>query len=231
MSLTIGVVIPCYKPHIPLLKRLLDSIENQVLKPNSVIVSCSLSDETDINYKQENYSFPLKIYTHKEKRNTAQNKNFGAKRIDTDIITFFDADDIMHPQRLEIIHKCFTENENIRLLLHAYVINPISFDFPKYDKNIASFEIDPFYVCRWGSVQLINSNNSLRTIHNGHNAIRKNVLSELEYIETPDGHGKEDTLFNATFINRYKDKGYIAYSDLLLTWYYPSGTQGIDTTS
>lgn len=226
MTLTIGVVIPCYKPHIPLLKRLFDSIENQTKKPDQVIVSCSSSDEADIPYRHEDYSFLLKIYTHNEKRNTAQNKNFGAKLIDTDIITFFDADDIMHPQRLEIIHKCFTENENIRLLIHSLNINPASLEFPTYDISAAHFEIDPFYVCNWGSVQL--KNNSHRSIHNGHNAIRKNVLSELEYNETPEGHGREDTLFNATYINRHKDKGCIAYCELILTWYYPSGTHGID---
>ena len=83
---TIGLVIPCYKPHIGLLKRVFDSIEKQTRHPDMVIVSCSSSEPSDIPYKQEDFSFPFKIYTHREKKNISENKNFGTHLINTDIV-------------------------------------------------------------------------------------------------------------------------------------------------
>lgn len=52
--------------------------------------------------------------------NTATNRNIAAKMLDTDIISYIDADDQMHFQRLEIIEKAFVEND-IDLFLHNYV--------------------------------------------------------------------------------------------------------------
>lgn len=228
MSLTIGVVIPCYKPHIGVLKNVLDSIEKQTQKPNMVIVSCSSSDESDIPYKHEDYSYPLKIYTHREKRNISENKNFGTRLINTDIVVYFDADDIMHPQRIEIIYNGFIKNPNMKLLLHSYRLNPTDFNYPIYDINNINYEIDPYYICRWGSVQLKRFFN--KTIHNSHAAIKKSLFDEIQYVETPDAKGFEDTLFNRTLINKYPNSGFIGYCDYELTWYYPSGTQGTDTT-
>jgi glycosyltransferase involved in cell wall biosynthesis len=226
MSLTIGVVIPCYKPHIVFLKRLFDSIENQTKKPDMVIVSCSSSEQSDIPYKQEDYSFPFKIYTHKEKKLTAQNKNFGAKKISTDIISFFDADDIMHPQRLEIIYNSFIKYTTLRLLIHNFRINSTDFNYPEYDINNINLEFDPFYVCRWGSVQL--KENSHRNIHNGHISIRNETFKEQEFSESDNTVGYEDTLYNRILINKYPSNNFIAYYTNELSWYYPSGTGGID---
>ena len=132
MTLTIGIVIPCHKPHIPLLGRLLWSINNQTHPPDRVIVSCSSSEETDILYRENDYKFPLKIYTHSGRLNAAQNRNFGTRQINTDIVAYIDGDDVMHPQRIEVIHKAFITHPNMKLLLHNYQQDPSEFNFPKY---------------------------------------------------------------------------------------------------
>ena len=115
---TIGVAVPCYHGHVNILKNLLDSIEKQTRKPDMVVVSCSGVNDTP--YYQEQYSFPLKIIANPNKMNTATNRNIAAKMLDTDIISYIDADDQMHFQRLEIIEKAFVEND-IDLFLHNYV--------------------------------------------------------------------------------------------------------------
>lgn len=228
MVLRIGVVIPCYKPHINLLKRLFDSIENQTKKPDMVIVSCSSSEDSDIPYKQEDYSFNFKIYTHKEKKITAQNKNFGARLINTDIITFFDADDIMHPQRIEIIYNGFIKNTNMKLLIHSLCINLTDLNFPLYDINNINYHVDPFYVCNWGS--LVFKNSYQYNITNGHCSIHKTIFDEIQFIESTDVLGREDTIFNTTIVNKYPNNNYVGFCNCELTWYYPSGTHGIDST-
>lgn len=224
MSFTIGIVIPCYKPHIGLLGRLLWSINNQTRKPDIVVVSCSSSEESDIIYKDTDYNFSLKIFTHKEKMNVAQNRNFGARQLNTDIITFFDADDIMHPQRIEIIHKCYLLYPNTRLFLHSLHLSPTNLNFPKYDINCISFECDPFFICNYGAVNYKYDNKT--AIMNSHSAIPKKMFDELQFIESKEGYGKEDTLYNVYIINKYWND--VFFCNCELTWYFPSSTHGHD---
>ena len=218
MTLTIGVVIPCYKPHIHLLKRLFDSIEGQTKKPDMVIVSCSSSEESDIPYKQEDYSFSFKIHTHKERKNQAQNRNYGAKLINTDIISFIDADDIMHPQRIEIIYNILNKHKSTKLLLHSFKYNPNDFNFPLYNSEIIPIELDPFYVCQWGSVQL--KHNRHRDIHNAHSSIRKELIYDIQFNESEEAYRKEDTVFNADVIKKYPNNEITAYCSYDLSYYF-----------
>lgn len=126
----IGIAIPCYKPHITVLKRCLDSIEQQTIKPTHVVVSCSSSDAADIPQDYFSYSFPVQILTHKDRKNAAENRNIAAEALEAsatevdkpDLISFFDADDVMHPQRLEAISKAFQQYPQAKLLLHSFIL-------------------------------------------------------------------------------------------------------------
>ena len=101
----IGVAIPAYIGHINRLFELLDSIEKQTRLPDKVVVSCSSTREFNNN---KTYSFPLQIIVTEERQNAAQNRNIAASNLmDMDFITFIDADDIMHPQRVEVLLKVF----------------------------------------------------------------------------------------------------------------------------
>ena len=81
----LGVAIPCYYGHITNLFVLLDSIENQTIIPNKVVVSSSSTTNIDINKK---YSFDLDVITTEENKNAAQNRNSAAsKLLDMDYIT------------------------------------------------------------------------------------------------------------------------------------------------
>jgi len=116
----IGVCVPCYYAHIRYLGGLLMSIENQTLKPH--IVSISISGVTDdIVVPTFTTTFPLKITTTDLKKNAGQNRNIAVDQIkdDIDIITFFDADDFMHPKRLEIIDKAF-KDDTCDVFMHGY---------------------------------------------------------------------------------------------------------------
>jgi glycosyltransferase involved in cell wall biosynthesis len=220
MPPTIGVVIPCYKNHIPQLGRLLWSINSQTHLPDMVVVSCSSSEDSDVLYREEDYKFPLKIFTHKERLNAAQNRNFGTQQINTDIVSYIDGDDIMHPQRIEIIDKAFTTYPDIKLLLHSLSILVDDFKFPKYNVTEVDFEKSAFYVCRWGSV--CHKHDIKMRIMNSCCSIPKNVFNEIQYSETSENIGKEDTVFNATIINRYENNAYYCKYDL--TWYFPNGS-------
>jgi glycosyltransferase involved in cell wall biosynthesis len=112
----IGVAIPCFIKHINRCYELLDSINAQTRLPDEVVVSCSSSKPED--FVKREYKFPLTVITTEDKYNTAQNRNSAASKLTTDIISFIDADDIMHPQRLEAIEKAVEMNANI--VFHSF---------------------------------------------------------------------------------------------------------------
>jgi glycosyltransferase involved in cell wall biosynthesis len=102
----------------------LDSIESQTDKPDQVIVVCSSSLREDIPEHYFRYSFPIDIVTREGRYNAAENRNEGIRRINTDIVSFFDADDVMHPQRIEIVRKYMCD---VDILFHGYQTNSRDF--------------------------------------------------------------------------------------------------------
>jgi glycosyltransferase involved in cell wall biosynthesis len=114
----IGVAIPCYKYHIPKLIRCLESIEAQTLKADQVVVSCSSSDKSDFPSDiEKRFSFPLVILTTPDRKNAAENRNIAISHLTTDLVSFFDADDIMHPQRLEFIKHAFYLKRDCKIVI------------------------------------------------------------------------------------------------------------------
>lgn len=218
--LTIGVAIPCYKGHIAVLRYLLDSIEKQTRRPDKVVVSCSSSVPSDIPTNYFGYSFHLAIYTHEEVKNAAQNRNVASSYLDTDVVTFIDADDQMHPQRIEIMETCF-KNPAIAVLLHCYD-RTSDRDFEMHTDDEFPFEYNKIFVCPWRSVQHINYPRA-DIIHNGQITVRKKVLDHVHFREESDFFGREDTFFAGDVILSYPNQN--AYCPLRLTKYSPSRTQ------
>jgi glycosyltransferase involved in cell wall biosynthesis len=216
-ALTIGVAIPCYKGHIEVLRYLLDSIETQTRKPDKVVVSCSSCESSDIPSSYFQYSFPLSILTWSEKRNVSQNRNIAISNLNTDIVTFIDADDFMHPQRLEVIEQCFLKHD-VQMLLHFYETN-LKRDFLHYSDF--PFELNKLYVCPWRSVQHANYLRA-NIIHNGQASVRRAVLDRVRFQEGPEFTGREDTFFVGDVLLTYPGKS--AYCPLRLSKYNPSRT-------
>jgi len=107
----IGVCIPCYEPHLPFLQYCLQSIEQQTRKPDIVCISIS-SCTKDPSLDTSKYSFPIAYSFTSDVQYAGKNRNIAAGLIEShaDILSFFDADDIMHPRRLELLEKHFTEH-------------------------------------------------------------------------------------------------------------------------
>jgi len=231
MSKTIGIVICAYKGHIPHLKRLFASIEAQTKKPDHVVVSCSSTEPHEFIYSPESYSFLLTIYTHSEKKNAAQNRNYGARMITTDIISFIDADDIMHPQRTELIYHAFTTND-IYLLLHSAELYPDKIPLSDQPQSVdfssissPEFLFNKLYRCPWGSAQL-NGDRRNEQIICGHSTISQHVFNTITFRETEEYYGKEDTVFATDIIEQYPN--HTCYCYHRLTCYFPSRTYGYE---
>jgi glycosyltransferase involved in cell wall biosynthesis len=175
--MSIGVAIPCYYGHINNLTNLLDSIENQSVKPNKVVVSSSSTKEL---FETKKYSFPLEIIITEQHKNAAQNRNIAASRLnDMDYITFMDADDIMHPQRIEILLKVFQDTD-CDIVLHNYFMNEQKFE--KID-NI-DLRINTLVQAYWGAIiHKEDKYNYVEHIHHSQVSIKRNIFDIIKFPE------------------------------------------------
>lgn len=226
-TLTIGVAIPCFIKHINLLKRVLDSIENQTRKPDQVIVSCSEAGAADIPYRQSDYSYPLKIITHPEIKSGSENRNIAASGLTTDIISFFDADDVMHPQRIECIEACFTLQAEALAMVHEYqlgsdTILPYYYEFTNFKNNVFTIE----YSVKAGQNlygSLVQIDKSIKGIHMGHVSIRREVFNNVKFNELGPVIGCEDKVFTGNIYEKYGSTK-LYYAPYKLTYYEPQQT-------
>jgi len=225
----IGVAIPCYIGHIHPLFKLLDSIQIQTNIPNKVVVSCSSSKNSDFELecyfeKLQQYTFSLEIITTEEKKSASENRNIAAAKLsDMDYITFIDADDIMHPQRIEILLKVFQEHDS-DIILHNYYNSEI---LDNITKKLESDEIDirlnSLKQCYSGCITHKYYYDTNDKIHHGHVSIKQAIFNQIQFPEEPEFYTKEDCVFcyRVFSLENIKDS-YVANE---LSYYKPSNTQ------
>lgn len=209
----IGVAIPCYIGHIEHLRTLLDSVAKQTRLPDKVVVSCSSTAEMPVDFPK--YDFDLQIICNPDVKNPSQNRNIAARHLDTDTISFFDADDVMHPQRIQFIEQAFLGGADI--VLHNFEMEHV--EFTLYDNCNISYNS----LCRGstGCILHIDQNNNGH-IHHAQVSVKKELFKQVQFDEGPNGIGKEDCVFcwSAFALPNITN----AYISNKLSLYLPSGT-------
>ena len=114
--MTLGIAIPSIIDHLSLFNQLLDSLEQSTILPDQVSISIS-SFDSKLEFKQ--YPFELIITKTLDKQNPCQNRNIAANKLTTDIISFFDSDDISHIKRNEFLIESFKKGSNA--IVHNYI--------------------------------------------------------------------------------------------------------------
>jgi len=218
----IGVAIPCYNGHINRLFMLLDSIEKQTILPDKVVVSTSSTKE----FKNNNiYSFPLEIILVEEKNNAAKNRNRAASLLtDMDFITFIDADDLMHPQRIEILLKVFKEHDS-DIILHNYFDNncPTNDIFKNVEYKEIIVRVNSLRQHWSGCIEHKIYCNDNEKIHHGHVSLKQAIFNNVKFPEEPEFYRKEDCIFCYRVFSLPNIKN--VYISNELTYYNPSNTQ------
>jgi len=216
----IGIAIPCYHGHIQSLLELLDIIEKQTRLPDKVAISCSSTDEFP---ELKNYGFLIETVVTKDKKSAAENRNIASSKLmDMDYITFFDADDLMHPQRIEIL--CIVcQNYNSDIILHNYYniyMNDVSLDPIQY------VDVHKNSLCQCYSGCVRHKEQHYGDIHHGHVTVKRNILDLVQFPEEIEYHTKEDSVF----CNRVVGLPNIetSYINNKLSYYKPSRTGGIN---
>jgi hypothetical protein len=224
----IGAAIPAYIGHIKGLFKLLDSIQNQTVIPDKVVVSCSSTKKSDLELdcyfeKVKHYSFYLEIITTEEKKSAAQNRNIAASKLtDMDCITFIDADDIMHPQRIEILLKVFQEYDS-DIILHNYFVH-VTFEniiFNKIENSDINVRINSLRQHWSGCIEHINYVEE--GIHHSQVSVKNEVFNKIKFPEEIEFNRKEDCIFCHRVFNLPDIKN--AYIANKLSYYAPSNTE------
>jgi len=213
----IGVAIPCFDKHLSYLFLLLDSIEAQTLMPNKVCVSCSSTESFPSSRK---YSFPLEFVLTTEKRNAAQNRNIAMDRLrDMDYISFMDADDIMHPQRIEVLRNVFEEN-NCQMILHNYQHRKNTIFRPVRNIEVRVNTMKP--TVSGGTTHIEHHKFLQQHIHHSQVSVQRSIIDLVRFPEEPEFHRREDSAFCNRVIKLPNVNHVYIVNEL--SYYAPSGT-------
>jgi len=212
----IGVAIPCFINHIPQCINLLNGLNAQTRRPDMVVVSCSSSTTSDFTVPQ--CQFPIKVLITDQKQNASVNRNRAGMELDTDIICFFDADDDMHPQRLEMIAHAF-ESQKTDIVLHSYFQGDECYS-PYITVPIHSmfFIRNVLRQCISGCITF----DYIQRITHGHVSVTREAFRRVLFPEEQESQGREDCIFCYNVFSQPSLQS--VYIPLALSKYYPSRT-------
>jgi glycosyltransferase involved in cell wall biosynthesis len=209
---TIGIAIPCYRMHFKHIPDILKNIQNSTRLPDHVVFSCSSSHRDDEEDLTE-YGFPVTIlYTTKD-QNAAQNRNRAASRLKTDYISFIDADDRMHPKRLEIVSKFLDARPTVDAVYHAFIASETyNYVFTEEDATSCVFNVmrNPY---EWTNC-LVDA-----CMHHAHVTVRSSAFQKLKFVEDDWAFRIEDGIFARQLIEQGFNTKFIPYR---LTTYIPN---------
>lgn len=201
MKPTLGVAIPCHAGHFKYISALLQNIATSTDKPDEIVISCS-SWKNNATSEFTFEGIPVKLFYTRHMLNASQNRNRAAGALKTDLISFLDADDLMHPRRIEFVRNTFDMRKDVDAVYHNYSYEPQSsrnqpfWDEPTLIVHPGKFVKDPNAV---GIMVLTNPPNQLQH-HHAHVTIRSSVFRRIQFPENPNFARMEDSVFGAILV-------------------------------
>lgn len=196
----ISVIIPCAYMHAKHLYHLLTLIEQQTILPDEVIISLGevhrVQPQIIKAIESKKWTFPCKLLKSNAVNYVSKNRNIGCRHATGDVFVLQDADDIPHPQRIEVI-KYFFENYQVDFLMHHFTMA----NTPKDDAvNFTKISDLDMISIDWGTDFELMFNQHKFT--NGEIAISKDLFDKMQWIESM--RRQEDTEFNQRVFKTFK---------------------------
>lgn len=118
----VSVIVPCYRCGATI-ERAVASIANQTLRPAQVILVDDCSDDGTLEVLSSlARKYPdgwIEVISLKQNGGAAQARNVGWAAAQQRFISFLDADDSWHPQKLEVQTQWMLEHPDVMLTGHA----------------------------------------------------------------------------------------------------------------
>lgn len=234
----ISIVIPCYPPHIKYLKNILLEISAQTLLPIEVILAISETDDAQkIELRKShkiflNKKIKLRIRNSKYKKLAGINRNRGASVANGTYVMFIDADDSIHPMKIEIT-KYFLDKYDVNLFLHSFVINKPADYMKNYTVKYLTADVidndnllhgtfgNPPVRDRDAEIHVYKSRGLYTTpipkkyrIHHAYITIKKTLLSKHTFLNIKTG---EDSIFDRDIL---WNEGKVLFVNVPLVNYY-----------
>jgi glycosyltransferase involved in cell wall biosynthesis len=223
---TIALCIPMDASDISMLPFCLKSVKEQTKAPDSVYISISaVTPESEAAIKKiitDSMIPNINVKFHPEKILAGGNRNLAASAAldaDTTIISFIDADDSMHPNRIERLLDIF-KNPSITGVVHSYNIgkkteidaeNPIQ--WPSLTGQVLT---DVLVAGKGGAFRTISPKSGHEChVANGHVSVRADFFRDNNYNERLTLG--EDQDFNASILLAGK---VLAFTPDVLSMYY-----------
>ena len=222
-GLTIALVVPCIPEHVTELRKLIQSIEKQTRLPDEVVVAISETDEKTALKLSKDLSSPKITVTVSGiagKAYAGKNRNRGAALTHSDLISFIDADDQMHPQRLEILLAVYGKTRS-RVLLHTYVMHENGEELPGHIENVEVFGSKTFHSQHKEGAQPHFEHWPFQSpLHHGHVTIEKELLASVKQNE--DMKRGQDADFLRRILTEFENDGRAMCGiDFQLSMYQP----------
>lgn len=198
---TLSLCIPCIPKHVKYLKELSKNINKQSVFPDEVVIAISNSNksvENQIRKIFQNLRTKLVITGVSKKALAGENRNRAAKFATSDILSFMDADDLMHKQRTEILKYHFNKSNAIAIF-HKFkrgdVLGKINVKNIKLDSNTL------IKAHRDKSTDYLKVNG----ITHGHVSCLRIVFNKIKQ-ETRNPRGGEDSKFARDLMDNFNQK-------------------------
>lgn len=243
----ISVVVPCITRDVPLLTTLIESINAQTVQPHEVIVAISGVGDDEVAAIENSLAplstAPLSVLASLDAQPPGANRNRGVEAASSPRISFFDADDQMHPSRIEMIQAAF-DTYNAKCVIHNFSVGKFKSQFRAgfslasatiikgeelYAKGLLTDEQQLSVNPDPSRIQINEFPISLDSISRdryaaGNPSCTKDTLLTVKYGNDARG---EDNMFLRSVLSRYgpESKTSLVYVGLPLTAYYPSDSE------
>lgn len=187
--------------HNGCLQKSLESIRRQTFLPKAVILVVSNTNRSSSDIQNELTHFlgpvQLKVKVHRARLMQSEGRNVATSYTTSDLVSFMDADDFSHPQRLEIITREFSRHKKLRMCLHEYVTGTAetaSWFARKFSLSELRRVKGTRYLCKAELMSRHQPHLDL-LVHHAHVTVRKEVFTRHLFDETAAAYRIEDSLF------------------------------------
>lgn len=181
-----SVVVPCYYKHASFLIDLIRAYEAQTRLPFEMIIALSQAGKVDPaileSIQQGSFKFPVKLLCSDQQATAGENRNRACSAAQGTIIVCQDADDLPHPQRLEIIGYFF-KTYPIHHLMHQFA-----------QENIIDLVYDPKQI-PYKILRDFEKIWECGLVTNGNVAFARHVFEQVQWSKRILG---EDVVFNSS---------------------------------